>query len=455
MKINALDIIKDRDNRIKTQKFLVEKYNLPVISFTLNIPGEEKRGFLFDFLFQQACYKIENFLQDFNLLYKQINPFITGNVAFFVYDQSSMDLKRKCIEIEDSSEISRLYDIDVIDNDTLYPISRKLFGLNRRKCIVCGNDYYECRYNKSHSLEEVYDKVLKLSVDKVSESFANLAKLSLIYELDTTPKPGLIDRNNCGSHKDMDYALFEKSIEVITPYLKQEYKSALEIVNLETLFSNMKQIGIKAEEELMKVTGGINTHKGAFFSLSVIGCAICYLGMNSNITKIGIENFSKSFTEYFISNSKKLNTHGEQVRLSYNKGIFNESLKGYPCCFVDDNLFHEFEKDEYKKEFYKISDRFEFNSKFFIMNFEEILLKHLVRIMAKADDSNMIYRGGIDALNKMNSYFTTLKLTDNLNEILLEKDKEYISKNLSPGGCADLLSLSVFLSLTNSLLFFV
>lgn len=35
-------------------------------------------------------------------------------------------------------------------------------------------------------------------------------------ELDLTPKPGLVDRNNSGSHHDMDYDLFRQSISAIS-----------------------------------------------------------------------------------------------------------------------------------------------------------------------------------------------------------------------------------------------
>lgn len=45
-----------------------------------------------------------------------------------------------------------------------------------------------------------------------------LAEAALWQELELTPKPGLVDRLNNGSHRDMDHALFVRSIMAITPW---------------------------------------------------------------------------------------------------------------------------------------------------------------------------------------------------------------------------------------------
>ena len=45
-----------------------------------------------------------------------------------------------------------------------------------------------------------------------------LAADALWQELELTPKPGLVDRLNNGSHRDMDHALFVRSIMAITPW---------------------------------------------------------------------------------------------------------------------------------------------------------------------------------------------------------------------------------------------
>lgn len=41
---------------------------------------------------------------------------------------------------------------------------------------------------------------------------------ALRREAGLTPKPGLVDREGPGAHKDMDYALLLKSVAAIEPY---------------------------------------------------------------------------------------------------------------------------------------------------------------------------------------------------------------------------------------------
>lgn len=84
-------------------------------------------------------------------------------------------------------------------------------------------------------------------------------------ELDTTPKPGLVDRQNNGAHKDMDYALMSKSISALRPYLTRlAVESAKDIDP-----AKIKEVGIEAEKAMLKATGGVNTHKGALFSIGL------------------------------------------------------------------------------------------------------------------------------------------------------------------------------------------
>lgn len=48
-----------------------------------------------------------------------------------------------------------------------------------------------------------------------------LAEAALWQELELTPKPGLVDKLNNGSHRDMDHALFVRSIAAITPWFSR------------------------------------------------------------------------------------------------------------------------------------------------------------------------------------------------------------------------------------------
>ena len=47
---------------------------------------------------------------------------------------------------------------------------------------------------------------------------ARLACQALLYEVNITPKPGLVDRINSGSHRDMDIFTFARSTPALQPY---------------------------------------------------------------------------------------------------------------------------------------------------------------------------------------------------------------------------------------------
>ena len=79
-------------------------------------------------------------------------------------------------------------------------------------------------------------------------------------ELYLTPKPGLVDRADNGSHPDLSLAVMERSIGFVSDYL-------FEIVNslaAGEAFSCQKAIGMRADQRLLDQLG-TNTHKGFIF----------------------------------------------------------------------------------------------------------------------------------------------------------------------------------------------
>ena len=47
--------------------------------------------------------------------------------------------------------------------------------------------------------------------DMLYDRVGRLAVEAILVEVSVTPKPGLVDRNNSGAHKDMDFFTFMKS----------------------------------------------------------------------------------------------------------------------------------------------------------------------------------------------------------------------------------------------------
>jgi hypothetical protein len=105
------------------------------------------------------------------------------------------------------------------------------------------------------------------------ETCARLARAALEAEVSATPKPGLVDRANTGAHRDMDYDLFLRSAAALEPFFADFYRLGAE-TPCDRLLPALRARGLTAEEAMFRATGGVNTHKGALFSLGLL-CAAC------------------------------------------------------------------------------------------------------------------------------------------------------------------------------------
>lgn len=456
MKANSiLEILNSRDERVKKHRELMDRYHLPIISYTLNLAGNIKKSPIFDIIFNQGLELIQSEIGD--EVFKEIKRETTGNIAYYVVDCEIKTLKKKMVEIENREPSGRLYDIDVISQD-LKPISRIDIGLVARSCIVCKRPYLECRKNKSHTIEEIIAITKKIAIEECATLFSHVASYSLVAELSTTPKPGLVDKSNNGSHSDMNYQLFIESIKTITPYLKKEFIASFNIEDKKDLFYEMKNIGMMAENDMLTATNNINTHKGAFFSLSTIGCGICHLLTNNEeptVEKVRI--FAKDFSIWAKKNNNLKNSNGYKVREFYcDFGIYDESINGYSSIFEGCNKYlNSFKREKYKEyisNFYKYK---EFDYSVFQELIEEKSIRIFCTLLSYVRDSNIIHRGGFESLSNIHKSFKSIddeNLRINDLKLKLSKiDKTFIDDNLSPGGTADLLAITLFIMILKAL----
>ncbi len=107
-----------------------------------------------------------------------------------------------------------------------------------------------------------------------------LAADALRGEAWLTPKPGLVDQRGSNAHGDMDLVLLLRSAAVLEPW----FARAAEIARTASrghhadlrLRRDLGRLGRQAEAEMLATTGGVNTHRGALFSLGflVAGAAV-------------------------------------------------------------------------------------------------------------------------------------------------------------------------------------
>lgn len=264
------------------------------------------------------------------------------------------------------------------------------------------------------NLKEAMEYIPKSTVPYL---VADMAERALRLELDTTPKPGLVDRCDNGAHKDMDYALMSKSISALRPYLTRlAVESAKDIDP-----AKIKEIGIEAEKAMLKATGGVNTHKGALFciglSVAAASCLACSTG--------AVEAYS--FKELVSRAASEIpsarGTHGAEAKRSFKAvGALENARAAYPELFADWlPYYRSLEGDPFRCH------------------------KTLLHIMTTLDDTNILHRRGAEGLAHAEAEAARL-LEDFSESGLSSLNKDFIRENISPGGSADMLSLTIFIN---------
>lgn len=266
---------------------------------------------------------------------------------------------------------------------------------------------------------------------------AHLATQALQAELDTTPKPGLVDKDNNGAHRDMDYALMQRSIDTLHPYFVQ--LARLGFADTLPTHTSIRDIGIEAEKAMLAATNGVNTHKGALFSMGLAVVAAAHeereiAANEEQILKernggedvlVSLQTTIKALAASFPDTS---GTHGSKAKLLSKgttaiKGALDNAREGYEMLFAEWLPFYI----ERRKE-----------------RDAHTLHKTLLRIMCDLDDTNVIYRTDLATAEEVKQ--EARALLDSFEEaVLKDMDRRYTARNISPGGAADMLSLTIFI----------
>lgn len=99
-----------------------------------------------------------------------------------------------------------------------------------------------------------------------SARLGRLAVASLHAELALAPKPGLVTPFDSGSHHDMDAGTFLRSLFALRHY----FTAVAYLGATGADFDALRRCGIAAEIAMLRATAGVNTHRGAVFSLGLL-----------------------------------------------------------------------------------------------------------------------------------------------------------------------------------------
>lgn len=242
-----------------------------------------------------------------------------------------------------------------------------------------------------------------------------LATKALQSELDLTPKPGLVDRRDSGSHADMDYALMQKSIQALRPFMAALAKEAATQLDA----SRLRAIGMEAERAMLEATHGVNTHRGALFALGLSVAAASHLLHQHG--PLHAESLRSEIARVASSFPVPVETHGRMVHERHGVGgALQGAQAAWPMLFADWLPFYrQLAGDEYAAH------------------------KTLLRIMATLDDTNIYYRAGADTAQRVKNDAQRLLEGFTLYG-LKDLNSRFVRKNISPGGCADMLALTLF-----------
>lgn len=263
---------------------------------------------------------------------------------------------------------------------------------------------------------------------------AHLATRALKAELNTTPKPGLVDTHDSGAHRDMDHALMMRSIRAMHPYFVRLATLGYDSPQLPA-HDDIVRIGIEAEKAMFNSTGGVNTYKGALFSMGLAVTAATYIIGRGEVAttthgKEYVPNSLLSTTIIQLANGfpDTCGTHGSRAKQLAQAGCklksaLDNAREGYSQLFGEWLPFYETRikgDDSYVKH------------------------KTLLRIMCDLDDTNIVYRTDYDTMLQVKT--EARRLLEDFSEAGIEDmNRDFVSRNISPGGSADMLALVVFL----------
>ncbi|MBQ1371758.1 MAG: triphosphoribosyl-dephospho-CoA synthase, partial [Oscillospiraceae bacterium] len=416
----------------------------PLISFTMNMAGPVKLTALSHRSFVWGLEQLRlGFLQNqFQILAEQQRSLPTGDEAYFAIDAPAERVKALCVEIEESSPMGRFFDMDVIGGDGC-----KLERGVERSCIVCGKPGRDCASRRLHTVAELQTATSTQLAAGLQEQdqrrVASFATQALLGEVAVSPKPGLVDRFSNGAHRDMDFFDFLASASTLQFYWAQCFNRGRQdalrseqdgLCAPDETFSALRPAGRQAEREMLAATGGVNTHKGAIFTLGVL-CAALGRCWRVETDTPGVERILReaaAMTKETLAAelpTADWNTAGEDLYRAYGtRGIRGEVADGLPAV-------RELALPVFQTLLARGLDR---------NHAAAVTLLHLI---ARVEDTNLLHRGGLTGAEWAKQAAQKLIADGSIPSLsaILDLDAQFTAQNLSPGGCADLLAVTLFL----------
>jgi len=261
---------------------------------------------------------------------------------------------------------------------------------------------------------------------------ALLAVRSLYRELALYPKPGLVSFNDNGAHRDMDAATFVRSLFSLRGYFAAITAAGMRDAG----FAELQRLGIAAEARMLRATCGINTHRGAIFTHGILAAAAGYAiahdiaPSDENLRAIVLANWSRELRAVAVA-AAATPSHGQLMAARHGvTGARGEALRAFPSVF-------ESALPALRGALDRGADT------------QHALLHVLFVLLAETPDTNVLFRGGDEGLRFIQAQAADFLERGSVFEAGWQGRAESLHsrcslRNLSPGGCADLLAAAWF-----------
>jgi triphosphoribosyl-dephospho-CoA synthase len=269
--------------------------------------------------------------------------------------------------------------------------------------------------------------------DLVSELISDQAVLALLHELAAWPKPGLVSHVDSGSHTDMDAATMKASAESLRPFFAELAEAGQDGADM----GRLRTIGLCAERAMLAATGGVNTHRGAIFGLGLLcaaagtvaeisteGAAVAPVRLGNVVMRRWAAEIGRGPIPLFSHGAAVLRRYGAGGARAEAAGGFRSVYEvGWPAL----RQGRSFQPDDTGAP----------------------PVQACFALIAAVCDTNLLHRGGADgmryAVEAAASFLSHGGVgTPDWRTRAAAVHAAFVARRLSPGGCADLLAMTLF-----------
>jgi triphosphoribosyl-dephospho-CoA synthase len=265
------------------------------------------------------------------------------------------------------------------------------------------------------------------SVNCDASATGRWASECLKLEVATYPKPGLVSHVDPGAHHDMNAAVLNVSAETLEAY----FVDLVEAGAAGATMGRLRSIGLAAERAMLAATNGVNTHRGAIFGMGLL-CAAAGFRRTYKVPVALGEIVAGVWGAEILRGPIPLHSHGAEVGRRYGVGGARaQAAAGFPTL-------------------YQVAlPALRLGRQLVPGDAEAARVQACMGLIATLEDTNLLYRGGPEGISFAHRQAKCFLDqggvgTPDWRARAAAIHEAFVARRLSPGGCADLLAMALF-----------